>query len=443
MDRKTIGAFAFALGGALVAMACSNTKTSPASPTADAGSGDGGDDALEAQRLACAFHAGDLPEATLGTTATKLPLQHLVVLMQENRSFDHYLGHHPMARSGAMDGFPADYVNPDAQNVPHAPARATTTCIPFDPPHDWASMHLAVGGGGNDGFFSAAERITPGSGPMALLYYEPEDIPFYTWLYGTFATSDRFFCSVLGPTAPNRRYLMSATSNGSRDANEPLIGDAPSIFAALRAANVEFRYYNKQEYLGPPVPVDAQRDLPAFFADLASGSLPTITFVNAKFSDSEHPPYDVHDGEQFVHDVVVAFGKSPAWSTSALVVTYDESGGFFDHVPPPAACPPDDRPESAPFNRLGLRVPFVVVSPYARRAFVSHRIHSHTSITRLVELLAGVGALTNRDANSDALLDLFDFASAPAAPPDESTVPAPGPRVCTPRDAGADAPDGD
>jgi phospholipase C len=284
--------------------------------------------------------------------------------------------------------------------------------------------------GAMDGFYRESEIQNPATASNALGFYEPEDLPFYSWLYGAFASSDRFFCSVLGPTAPNRKYLMTATSNGLRDKGDPLVGAQRSIFDALDAAGTAYRMYNPETYDVPSAPPSVVRDLPAFFADLAGGTLPKISFVNALFESSEHPPLDSIAGEKLVHDVVVALATSPAWATTALVITYDEAGGFFDHVPPPSACPPDALPANAAFDRLGFRVPFVIVSAWARRAFVSHRDHSHTSITRLVELLAGVPALTNRDANSDALLDLFDFASAPSPPPDVSSIPNAGTSTC-------------
>lgn len=429
-------------GGAALVLAmrlfaCGGDPTDPV--PADASTDVGSDADPAALRAACAFGAGALPRSTLGGVPAKIPIEHVIVLMQENRSFDHYLGRHPKTIDGTMDGFPAGYTNPVDGGAPRAPVHATTTCLSPDPPHDWDATHRAWNGGAMNGFYAEGELLAPGGGKTALSYYAPDDIPFYTWLYGTFASSDRFFCSTLGPTAPNRKYLITATSNGTKAAQEPVVGVQRSIYDALRDAKVSYLVYNPELYDVPSAGASAVRTLGDFFTDLASGSLPTIAFLNAAFANSEHPPRDIHGGEVFVRDVVVALGKSPAWSTSALILTYDEAGGFFDHVPPPAACPPDGLPENAEFDRLGIRVPFVVVSPYARRAFVSHETHSHTSITRFIELLAGVGALTKRDANSDALLDLFDFGAGPTAMPDEGSIPKAGPSTCGTADAGTDA----
>ncbi len=155
------------------------------------------------------------------------------------------------------------------------------------------------------------------------------------------------------------------------------------------------------------------------FTDPSSGSLPAVSFLDVGGTRDEHPPNDVQTGEAFLRRLVVALAASPAWPSTALIYTYDESGGFFDHVPPPGACVPDDQAANADFDQMGFRVPLLVVSPWARRGYVSHRVHETTSITRFIELLFDLPALTARDASSDALLDMFDFASAPrmALPP--------------------------
>jgi phospholipase C len=151
-----------------------------------------------------------------------------------------------------------------------------------------------------------------------------------------------------------------------------------------------------------------------------------VSFVDLEPND-EHPPGSVHDGEFAMHPLIEAAFDSPLWPHLAILFTYDEGGGYFDHVPPPPACLASAS-ESA-FDRLGARVPLVVVSPYARAAHVSHRVHSHTSILRFIEAIHDLPAITGRDANTDALLDLFDFASPPFATP-PATIPAPGARDC-------------
>ena len=156
-----------------------------------------------------------------------------------------------------------------------------------------------------------------------------------------------------------------------------------------------------------------------FMNDLAAGTLPAVVFIDAPSDLSppekdEHPPADVQAGEAWTRAVYDATVKSPLWPKTVLFFTYDEAGGFGDHVPPPASCAPSA--DQAEFTQLGVRVPLVAVSPYARRHFVSHAVHQHTSILRFIEALHDLPALTARDANSDALFDLFDFGCAATAP---------------------------
>ena len=158
----------------------------------------------------------------------------------------------------------------------------------------------------------------------------------------------------------------------------------------------------------------------AFKAGLADGTLPAVTFIDSREGiEDEHPAADVQVGEAWTRDIYQSVLASSIWPTTAIIMTYDEAGGFADHVPPPNSCQP--RPQDVGFTELGVRVPLIVISPYARRHYVSHVVHEHTSITRLIETVFDLPALTARDANSDALLDMFDFgcpgnAQVPDAP---------------------------
>jgi phospholipase C len=175
-----------------------------------------------------------------------------------------------------------------------------------------------------------------------------------------------------------------------------------------------------------------------FSSDAKHGTLPQVTFVDAKITEDangndEHPPGDIQLGQKFVSDRVHELFASPQWKSLALFITYDEHGGIYDHVAPPPACPPDDiEPKlendedqefAGRFDRLGVRVPFILVSPFAKKAYVSHKTYDHTSITRFIEAKFRLPALSNRDANADPLLDLFDFDRAPFASP-PSIAPA-------------------
>ncbi|HEY8087479.1 MAG TPA: alkaline phosphatase family protein, partial [Polyangiaceae bacterium] len=170
------------------------------------------------------------------------------------------------------------------------------------------------------------------------------------------------------------------------------------------------------------------------------GTLPQVAFVDAIFGHDgptqtdEHPPADIQFGQQFVSSMVQALLASPQWPVSALFFTYDEHGGYYDHLPPPPACKPDTIEPALPtgdttgghFDRYGVRVPMVVVSPFARRAFVSHTVYDHTSITRFIEAKFRLPALTARDANANPLMEMFDFAN-PAFVTPPVLPPAPDP----------------
>ena len=159
------------------------------------------------------------------------------------------------------------------------------------------------------------------------------------------------------------------------------------------------------------VPIDE------FFSDAAAGTLPSFSLVEPNYSmQSEEDPQDVQFGDQFMGQVVNAVMSSPNWDSTMLIWTYDEHGGYYDHVPPPAAVPPDDvppalKPGDPPggFDRYGFRVPSGVVSPYAKKDFVSHTIYDHTSILKTVEEKWNLPALTRRDANANSLFDMLDL----------------------------------
>jgi phospholipase C len=177
-----------------------------------------------------------------------------------------------------------------------------------------------------------------------------------------------------------------------------------------------------------------------YYADAAAGKLPNVSFVDPELVDTpnvendEHPVSNVQLGQKFVSDVTNALMQSPNWTSSAMFLTYDEDGGFYDHVPPPSAVPPDAiapmlQPGDVPgaFDRYGFRVPMAVISPYAKAHHVSHTVYDHTSILSFLEYRFGLPALTARDANADPMLDMFDFAH-----PSFTTPPTLAPAVVDP-----------
>ncbi len=387
--------------------------------------------AYAAQRQSCAFTAGARVADTLGVTAavrSQIPIDHVVIIMQENHSFDQYLGNMP----GDVDRIPAGYTNPNLANVNVSPSRLTQICT-ADPPHQWDAMHAGWNNGLMNGFARTGEEANIPASVM-LGYYTEAEIPFYRWLYGNFAMSDRYFSSVLSGTWATRDFAYMASSYGVRNTNDLAITNRTTIFDLLDAANVSWGVYTdggvRQNCLGWTNSHRNVYGVSTFYSQLAAGTLPSVVYLDAiDDATDEHPPTNIHLGESFVRNAVVGLMASPLWMRSALFVTYDEAGGFFDHVPPPTACFPH-APASAGYdttdlNRQGIRVPFVAVSPWARSHFVSHVVHDHTSMLRFIEAIFDLPALTGRDANAAALLDLFDFSCSQSATV-SGTIPAAG-----------------
>lgn len=432
---------------ALLALSCSTRDEGPRSTlTADQAA---------QMRAACAFPAG----TTAGLTIAKddplgdeIPIDTIVILMLENRSFDHILGQLAAAGQPDAEGPPADASNPDSQGKPIARFHQTDLCF-RDTNHEWDGSHEEFDDGKNDGFVIANED-EKGDGTRAMGYYDQTDVPFLYALANTFAISDRHFASVMGPTFPNREYLYAATSYGTTY-NDVFTQTEPANFMSLiEAANgtrkhpITWRLY----YEGVPgagifintLTRYLDNVLPAknFYEDAAAGQLAQVTVLDANLrdewggGDDFHPPGDVQVGDQFLAGVVQALTQSPQWKHLALFITFDEHGGLYDHVPPPTACAPDDLPPvnkdgsdaHYDFARYGFRVPLIVVSPYARPHYVSHVVSDHASIMRFVEARFGLPAMTARDANAAPLYDLFDFAHARLLHPPPLPTPTPDPQ---------------
>lgn len=409
----------------------------------------------ETARAACGYARGALAAETQGQSrpyGKQIPVDHIVVLMMENRSFDHYFQKLQEYGQPDVDVAPANYTNPDANGMPLAPYRDTDLCI-VDTNHEWTGTHEQINGGQMNGFFAtndgwhelpAGANMNPSyhSGKRALSYYTSEDLPFYYWLANEFAIGDRYFSSLAGPTWPNRMYLYAASSFGA--VHNEFVTPSDTIFDYLEQRQVSWKVYVSttpgfaifiDKYLtytkdGHFVPIEN------YFADAAAGTLPSVAFVDpglareAYDQNDEHPPAIPMIGEHFVATTIDALTKSPQWNKSALFLTYDEHGGFYDHVAPPKACPPDDiaptlqsGDSEAKFDTLGVRVPFIVVSPYAKKHHVDHRAYDHTSITRFIEARFQMPALSNRDANAEAPWDMFDFENPPHATPPAIALP--------------------
>ena len=348
------------------------------------------------------------PRGMLELPAKESPIETVVVVMMENRSFDHYFGwladderylergKRRYGRKFRVDGEQRqEFVGPYGVAVATAPwltqpgeANPYRGCGHPDPGHGWEQGRAQR----DRGFLDPAS----GNDAFALGYYEADALPFTSQLAREFTVFDRWHASLLGPTFPNRAYLHSAQAGDYKDNTLPLSTGGyqwDTIWDRLGAAGVPAGYYWTDlpalalwgARLGPFThPVDE------YFTAAADGDLPDVVMVDPAFlagnRTDDHPYADIRAGQRFVRDVFQAFAESRHWKRGLFVLVYDEWGGFFDHVPPPSL--PDDRASTVDlenFGQAGFRVPAVVASPFARRGFVDHHVYDHTSILRFLE----------------------------------------------------------
>ena len=393
-------------------------------------------------------HPGDRPFPDSPEGTDTLPqIDHFLVLMMENHSYDNYLG---MLGRGAgetprgdgfiigSDGHPTATNPTSTGEVQHAFHMPTTCQLSGRPSQEWTQCHVQFNKGDNDGF------VRSSGGPVAMGYWTREDLPWSYSLAATFPLADRWFGSLLGQTQPNRRYLLAATSVGMVDDVLPenvLPAPAGTIFDRLDRHGIAWRNYYSSF---PPTSYlfleDAVRDhssvvpVSQFFADAESGHLPGFAIIDPDFhsSSAENPQNIVHS-EVFAASIVHALMQSPAWPRTLLVWTFDEGGGYYDHAPPPAATPPDDIPPLPPathydgFARYGFRVPAAVVSPWSRPNHVTSVVHDHTSVLAMVERKWNLPPLTHRDASAADLLDFLDLDQPAFAEPPTLQQPLAGP----------------
>jgi phospholipase C len=356
------------------------------------------------------------------------PIRNLVISCQENHSFDSYFGFAPDVQRRGF-GPPPGFSQPDDAGVQH-PVFHQTALRTDDPDHSWAGSHLQYDGGRMDGFFRS-------SGETAIGFYTAQELPFYYSLFDDrdAALCATYFCSILGPTWPNRFYLMSGTSGGITNNGFWGFGifDSgpwPIILDLLEDAGVTWGIYN----LGgiDDVPSGESDNVAVFWSrwahdprtlftlddylrDCANGTLPAVSWLIPSFTNQvdEHPPADVSVGMRLQQQVIGAFRASPLYHRGAFLLTYDEHGGFFDHVAPP---------QVDAFG-LGIRVPLWVISPLLRRRGVvaTRRPAEHVSTLKLVERLHGLPTLASRNHTFDRTTPTgpgHDANGAPAPPRD-------------------------
>jgi len=353
------------------------------------------------------------------------PIKHVIVIVQENHTFDNYFGTYPgvngiynvKAKANSSGGPPVVEPYPFASAV-----------LKGNLNNSWTAAHDAYDNGKMDGFV-AAQNDTD----VAMGYYDYRLIPYY-WDYAAqYVLFDNFFSSVMGPSLPNHLYLVAGQSGGlvldSRFGvfnfqSQSVKSDDfefESVVNELEAAHVSWRYYAGGEgFLNNWNPLPAFPyvenneslvtdiwDTGQFVNDLKNGSLPSVSWVMPD-SDfvSEEPPANVTSGERTVVSEINAVMSSQYWNSTAIFLTWDDWGGFYDHVPPPQV----DQ------YGYGFRVPLIILSPYAKQGYVDNTQGDFTSILKFIETDFNLPSLTSRDAAANDLYGAFDFSQKPRAP---------------------------
>jgi phospholipase C len=399
----------------------------------------------------------------------------VVILMQENRSFDHYFGryrgvegfagHPPHSLGPFAQAYPANRSSPPAGRLLpfHFDTRNSNAECTNDLSHEWGPQHQCWNHGHNDSFVTVHEQTDgAGYGTATMGYYERADLPFHYALADAFTICDRWHCSVFGPTYPNRLYSMSGTIDPDGKAGGPVVVNpsTPGIYTwetmpeRLQQAGITWKIYSQgasnnnvmpffRGYTDPSSPMyqnGIQPTWPADFNhDVSAGSLPKVSWVLAPMDFDEHPPAPPAVGAWVQSQVLGALFSNPeVWERTVLFIAYDENGGFFDHVPPPVAPPgtagefitsrplPDAASGIAGPIGLGFRVPGLVVSPFSRGGLVCSETFDHTSLLRFIERRFGVPVPNLSDWRRSVTGDLvsaLDLAAPPKPAPPSLPVP--------------------
>lgn len=372
------------------------------------------------------------PAYAAPTPKPKTPIEHFVFLFQANHSFDNYFGTRP-----GVDGLPADTCIPRAPGSArpcvepfHIGGRAVTALAPTE-----VAFRRQFNNGAMDGFVQSNSHNGI-DGSIAMGYYDERDLPYYWNIADEYVLFDRFFASSFAGSVAAHMYAVSASpgTSGERDGiPDQGWGDLPTIFDRLDAAGVDWKFYVQNydpaitfrtadhvdepdraaqvirapllaydRYLQDPRFSSRIVDMDQYFKDAARGSLPAVSYL-VPSGASEHPPASLRSGERFVKSLVNALMISDLWDSSAFLWTYDDWGGWYDHVRPPRV----DK-----FG-LGFRVPALLVSPYARRGYVDSTTSEFSSIPAFIEANWGLRPLSRRDRQANDLMGAFDFDSPP------------------------------
>ncbi len=361
-------------------------------------------------------------------------IEHVVVLMMENRSFDHTLGWLPRA-NGRQDNAYPDRTGKRQRTYPLRPD--FQGCSHPDPDHSYEGGRSELNGGRCDGWLTTSTNDA-----FTIGYYQAQDLAFYGPAAPNWTVCDNYFSATMAETYPNRFYQHAAQTD--RTHNNSTISTLPTIWDRLAAAGLQGKYYYSDvpfTALWGTKYLSITRPVAEFVADAAAGTLPQLSLVDPRFTDEgsgtsadDHPHADVRAGQSFINQVYTAVTTGKAWDKTLLVINYDEWGGFFDHVPPGTA--PDAHPDQG-LGLRGFRVPAMVISPRARRQHVASGVYDHTSVLKTVEWRWGLPPLTPRDAAARNIAEVLDFSRPPDLAAPKFAVPPFVGTPCPPNTPGA------
>jgi len=375
----------------------------------------------------------DMSKDASGQASTpNTPIEHFVVVMQENHTFDNYFGTYPgaegISEETCMPVDPFDGANAECVEPFHIGDRPIE-----DLDHSLATFRLQYNDGKMDGFVYALNQRNQ-NGALTMGYYDDRDLPYYWNLADEYVLFDHFFSSDHGGSFGNHMFWVSGQQGGSRIAEEGY-PDILTIFDRLEERGISWKFYVQNydpeityrtvdQYPGnrasqviwvPVLNIDRFLDDPKFsshivdiseyFKDLENGTLPAVSYI-APSGASEHPPSSIRSGQKFVKSLIQALMRSDSWDKSAFLLTYDDWGGWYDHVAPPQV---DE-------YGYGMRVPGIMVGPYARRGYVDSTVLDYTSILKFIEDNWGLEPLVERDANANSFVSAFDFSQPPREP---------------------------
>ena len=411
-------------------------------------------------------------------------IDHVVIYIQENRSFDHYFGSYPGVKgfgdtsAAFQQPYPANASSsPNGVLLPyHLDTTQTNAACTHDITHDWVPQHQSWDNGAMDGFVTSRLAINAGDAVMAMGYYNRADLPYYYALADAFTLCDSFHASVIGPTDPNRLYTMAASIDPDGKNGGPviqtLVNNRASLFGKLtyttmpeqlQARGISWKIYSSPDVSAFGV-LETDNVLPYFknfqdsstelyhnafvpqfpndfVADAVAGNLPQVSWVIGSVITSDHPPSPSLFGEATLAAIVTALTANPAaWAKTVLFSTYDENGGFFDHVAPvtapagtageyvTAAAVPDPTVAggiNGPIG-LGFRVPMTIISPFSRGGLISSDLFDHTSVLRFLETRFGAevpNLSAWRRSTVGDMTSAFNFTKVDTSVP---ALPAPG-----------------